>query len=115
MAAPVITLQADSPGKGAKRPVYAMAPRALKVAVYDFDQGTTAYNVNGEDLASIWSDFTDVLYIGIEQKDTNTAGDNRMFAIDYTLKKLLIYTAINTESTAISQDVAAVRLFVVGI
>lgn len=114
MAAPTIAIQSDGPGKGSKRPVLGMAARAMKIAVYDYDQDATNYTVNGEDISSIWSDFTDVLYVGIEQKDTNTAADNRMITIDYSARKLLIYTAVNTESTATSQTVVAARLFVVG-
>jgi hypothetical protein len=91
-----------------------MASRAIKVAVYDYDQDTTNYSVNGENIAAIWSDFTDVLYVGIEQKDTNTAADNRLLAVDYTAKTLIIYTAVGTEATASNQTVVAARLFVVG-
>lgn len=114
MGAPVIALQADGPGKGSKKQVFAMSGRPLKLAVYDYDQDATNYSVNGENISAIWSDFTEVLYIGIEQKDTNTAADNRMLTIDYTAKTLLIYTAITTESTATNQTVVAARLFVVG-
>lgn len=114
MAAPTIALQADTPGKGSKRPVFGMSPKPLKIAVYDYDQDTTNYAVDGESLASIWSDFTDVLYIGVEQKDTSTAADNRMLTVDYSARKLLIYTAITTEATASNQGVVAARLFVVG-
>lgn len=114
MGAPTIALQADGPGKGAKKQVFAMSGRPLKLAVYDYDQDTTNYSVDGESLAAIWSDFTEVLYIGLEQKDTSTAADNRMLTVDYSARKLLIYTAITTEATASNQTVVAARLFVVG-
>jgi len=103
-----------TPGAARAVPVIGLGARTMQVAVYEFNYGTDVYVANGTDISDIWDDFTDVLYIGIEQKDTNTAGDRRDFAIDYTAQKLVVYTAFNTEDSGNDLGVVTVSLFVVG-
>ena len=115
MTAHVLGLVADGPGKARTTPALSMSSRTMKVAVYDYDMGTDNYTAGGNDISDIWDDFpAGILYIGIEQKDTNTAGDRRDFAIDYTAQTLLQYDAFNTEETASNQTVVALRLLAVG-
>lgn len=89
----------------------------LRCKVLDYDMGTDNYTVGGNDISTIWTSygFRDVLYIGIEQKDTNSAADQRMFAVDYSAKTLVQYEALNDEEEASDQTVVALRLFVVGV
>ena len=108
----------SGPGvRGGTKPVFSRTAKPLQFAVFDYNMGTDAYSANGNDISAIWDPtqggFKTVLYIGIEQQDTNTANDNRMFAIDYTAKTLLLYSAINTEGSG-DQGVVTVRLLVAG-
>jgi len=116
MTAHVISEVIDAPGQGAMTEVKGIGSTPLRVKVLDYNMGTDAYTAGGNDISAIWTSFgfRDVLSIGIEQKDTNTANDNRLFATDYSAKTLLVYTAINTEASG-DQGVVAVRLTVVGI
>ena len=115
MTAHVLAHQADGPGKARKSPLIGMGSRAVKMGVYDFNYGTDVYVANGTDISAIWDDFPGgVNFIGIEQQDTNTAADQRKFAIDYTNKKILVYTAVNTEDTGNDLGVVTLRLLVVG-
>ncbi len=115
MTAHVLGIVADGPGKARTTPVIGNASRAMKIAVYDYDMGTDNYTVNGNTISTIWDDFpAGVSYIGIEQKDTSTAGDRRDFAVDYSAKTIIQYDAFNTEETATNQTVVALRLLVVG-
>lgn len=114
MTAHVLTDYADSVGKAARKPMFSGAAKPLVAKVYEYNMGTDNYTVGGNDISTIWDDFSDVVYIGVEQKDTNTAGDRRDFSVDYSGKTLLVYTAFNTESTATDQGVCTVALFVLG-
>jgi hypothetical protein len=72
------------------------------------------YAVGGEDLAAIWNDFHEVHAIVVQQVDA-TPADNRNYLVNLTAKKLLMLTAIGTESGAVDQSAAAdVRLTVFG-
>jgi hypothetical protein len=113
----VAATYADGPGKARTTMLIGMGSRTLKMGVYSFAFGDVAYTTNGESISAIWDDFPGgVNYIGIEQMDTNTEGDQRRFAIDYTAKKLLAYSAYNTEDdgTPGNLDPVTLRLFVVG-
>jgi hypothetical protein len=110
---------AQAPGKGGSRPVYALAPRVCIFAHYEMNFDTSNYTVGGEDISSIWADFTEVLHISVEQRDTNTPADNRLLRVDYTNKKLLIYindanSALITESGAADQGVVTASLLAFG-
>jgi len=107
----------DAPGRGALSVMKSIGSAPLRCKVLDYDMGTDNYTAGGNDIAAIWTDFgfRDVFYIGIEQKDTNTANDRREFAVDYSAKTLIQYDAFNTEESASDQTVVALRLFVVGI
>jgi hypothetical protein len=109
-----ITAQADTVGKAGNKPAFSRGPKPLIMAVYDADMDTTNYASGGEPIASIVADFTEILWLGIEQKDTNTAADKRTFAYDYSAQKILFYDAFATEETASNQTVVALRLLVVG-
>jgi len=115
MTAHVLATQADGPGKARTTMLVGMGSRTAKMGVYNFAYGSTVYAANGTDISAIWDDFPGgVNFIGIEQMDTNDPLDQRKFAIDYTAKKLLVYTAFNTEDTGNDLDVVTLRLFVVG-
>jgi hypothetical protein len=118
MTAHALTTASTGVGGGARGRIISLnGSQPLKCKVLDYDMGTDNYTAGGNDISAIWTShgFKDVFYIGIEQKDTNTAADQRMFAVDYTAKTLLQYDALNTEETASDQGVVALRLFVVGI
>ena len=112
--ASTLTLQASGPGKAAKRPAVALGDRAVLTAVYKIAFGNP-YVVGGESISAIWDDFKEVLSIQVSQNDA-TVADRREFVADLTNKKLLMFTAFNTESTAVDQSaVADVRLTVTGL
>lgn len=111
--ASTLTLQADAPGKGSGRKVIGLGSRTIQMAVYTLAFGNP-YVVGGETLAAIWNDFKDVLYIGVSQNDA-TIADRREVVADLTNKKLILFTAFNTESGAVDQTaVGDVRLLVFG-
>jgi hypothetical protein len=114
MTAHVLTDAAETPGRGGRRPAFAATARPIVMKRYLFDMGTDNYSVNGDSISTIWDDFQEVLHISVEQQDTSTAADRRDFAVDYTAKTLLVYTAFNTESTATDQGVVTVSLMVFG-
>lgn len=101
------------PGAGAKRPAYAQGDRTVSLAVYKLAFGNP-YVVGGEDISTIFSDFATVDAVVVSQNEA-TVADRRAFIVDYTGKKLLMFTAFNTESGAVDQTaVADVRLLVFG-
>jgi len=105
---------AAGPGAARAVPVVALGARTMQTAVYEHNWGTDVYAANGTDISDIWDDFDDVLYIGVEQMDTSTEADRREFAVDYTAKKIVVYTAMNTEDTGNDLGVVTVRLCVEG-
>jgi hypothetical protein len=118
MTAHALTTTITGVGKGGQSPVFALnGSRALKMKILDYDMGTDNYTAGGNDISAIWTShgFKDVFFIGIEQKDTNTAADQRWFAVDYTAKTLVQYDAAQTEETASDQTVVALRLLVIGV
>jgi hypothetical protein len=119
MTAHALATVDSGPGvKGGRKPAFSRGGKPLEFSVFDYNMGTDNYTTGGNDIAACWDKtkggFNTVLYIGIEQQDTNTAADQRMFAIDYTAKTLIQYDALNTEETASDQGVVTVRLLVVG-
>ena len=109
----------SGPGvRGATKAVFSKAVKPLCFTTFIFNWGTDNYATGGEDISACWTPssggFTTVEWIGVSQDDTNTAADNRLVTVDYTNKKLLMYTALNTESTAADQGVVTVRLLVAG-
>lgn len=84
-----LTLQADAPGKGAKRPLKAFGGRQVIVGVYSFDFDAS-YPTGGEDISAIWSDFSDVLAIEV-QNPIYGAGTGKNIRVDLANKKLLLY------------------------
>jgi hypothetical protein len=111
--ASTLTLQADAPGKGAKRPVKSLGSRQIGLAVYKIAFGNP-YVVGGENIAAIWDDFAEVIAIVPSQVDA-TAADRREWMVDLTAKTIRQYDAFNTEETATDQSaVADVRLLVIG-
>lgn len=112
-----ITAQADDVGKAGNKPAFSRGPKPLIMAVYDADMDTTNYVVGGEPITSVVADFNEILWLGIEQKDTNTAADFRHFRYDYSAQKILFYDdgdATPAEESASNQTVVALRLLVVG-
>jgi hypothetical protein len=78
--ASTLTVQADSPGAGSTRPVYARGGRAVQLGVYKLAFGNP-YVVGGEDVSAIWNDFKDVLAISVAQSDA-TVADRREVMVD---------------------------------
>lgn len=73
------------------------------------------YAVGGEDISTIWNDFRGEPFMILVQQVDATPADNRNYLVDMTAKKLIMLTAIGTESGAVSQvAVADVRLLVYG-
>lgn len=112
--ASTLTLQTESPGAGGWRKVDAKGARPIGMAVYKIAFGNP-YAVGGEDISAIWTnDFAEVLGIMVQPTEA-TVADRREYAVDLTNKKLLMFTAFNTESGAVDQSaVADVRLLVFG-
>ena len=111
--ASTLTRQADSPGGGARGEVNALGARAVSLGVYNIAFGNP-YVVGGENIAAIWEDFKEVLAIVVQPSEA-TVADRREFAVDLVNKKILMFTAFNTESTAVDQSaVSIVRLLVFG-
>lgn len=98
---------------GATRPTFSKGDRTIQMAAYKLAMGNP-YVVGGEDISAIWTDFSEVLAIMVQQAEV-TAADRRAFMVDLTNKKLLQYDAFNTEETATDQTaVADIRLLVFG-
>jgi len=116
MTAHVLSLAGDAPGRGGTHPSLALMARTCQKAIYDYNFGTDNYvNNSGVDISSIWNDFKEIYYIGIEQMDTSTATDKRAFSVDYTNKLLMVYDAFNSEQNTGNIGFVTVRLKVVGI
>ena len=105
-------------GHGRKSPMFSRGPKSLVFKVYDADMDTTNYVLGGEPIAAITGDdFGEILYVGIEQKDTNTAADLRHFNFDYSAQTIVFYDdtdATPAEETESDQTVVALRILVVG-
>lgn len=111
--ASTVTRVHDTIGGGARGEVNAIGSRALSIGVYNIAFGNP-YVVGGENIASIWDDFKEVLAV-VAQPAEATVADRREYSVDLVAKKLLMFTAANTESTAIDQSaVSIVRLLVFG-
>jgi hypothetical protein len=109
-----LTRKAVAPGQGGKSPVQTGGSIQARQNVYTFDFDS-AYAVGGEDISGIWDDFREVFGIWVQASEA-TIADNRMFAVDLANKKLIMLTAINTESGAVDQSaVTGVRLLAFGI
>ncbi len=104
-----ITPVAESPGKGGKRRMFSGTPRPVVVRYYTFDFDSS-YPTGGESISSIFDDFQLVLQITPEQRGS------RIFAVDYSGKKLLLYTAVGTQGGSASDQstITGVRLEVTG-
>src|SRR5687768_12815286 len=86
-----VTLDAAGPGVAAKRPLFAQSPRPMKVitGVFSFDN---SYPTGGEDVTTtIFDHFTELLGIDIADP-TASAGTGKKTVVDYTNKKLMLYT-----------------------
>lgn len=104
-----LTAHAAAPGKASKVKVYGGGSRPVTMRLYqlDFD---SSYPTGGESISDIWNDFTEVLAIFTEQRGA------RLFEVNYSTKKLLMYTAVGTEATNASNQstITDVRLWAIG-
>ena len=104
---------ANLPGAGRRSPVFGLGGRPLGMAVFQLAFGNP-YAVGGESLVGLDTYFAEVLSVQVLQNEL-TVADRREFTWDKTNKKLLGFTAFNTEMTAVDQSaVADVRLLVTG-
>lgn len=104
-------------GHHRKSPMFSRGPKPLVFKVYEADMDTTNYAAGGEAIAAITGDaFEAILYVGIEQKDTNTEADLRHFAYDYSAEKIVFYSDTDATPAEASGDqgVVALRILVVG-
>lgn len=84
-------------GHNASRPVFANAERAQKI-VQGKIVGDSSYPTGGEDISNIWDNFAGGLLKGMfVGQPVSTADTGKLAAIDFTNKKLLLYTALGTE------------------
>lgn len=103
-----LTSLAATPGVAAKRPALGIGGTPKKFGVYTlaFD---ASYPTGGESISSIWNDFKTVEFIAV------SGPGSRTYEVDYSGKKVLLYTAIGTEATDTSnQSTITVKLLVVG-
>jgi len=111
-----LTEIAEAPGKGGKRPVYFGGPRVPVMRIYRF-AFDSAYPAGGEDISTIWNDFTEVLAIFPAQNDA-TIADVRLPVVDRTNKKLILVKTLasgaNVEAAEDSSGIADVDLLVIG-
>jgi hypothetical protein len=86
-----VTLDAETPGKGAQRPVLAKAPGVLvfMTGSFSFD---SSYPTGGEDFSSVLNEFKTVLGMFIEQPIQAGAQTGKFIRPDYTNKKLQLFT-----------------------
>lgn len=111
--ASTLTSSAEAPGVGGKRPVQFGGARVGVFRQYNLAFGNP-YVVGGESISAIFDDFVEVLAIYVSQNDA-TVADRREFMVDMTNKKLIMFTAFNTESGAVDQTaVGSVKLLVIG-
>ena len=104
-------------GHNRKSPMFSRGPKPLVFKVYEAAMDATSYAAGGEPITDITGDaFGAILYVGIEQMDTNTEADFRIFRYDYTAETILFYSdgdATPAEASG-DQDVVALRILVVG-
>lgn len=94
----VITFDnAESGSGGAGAPMFSATGRPLRVVTgqFDFD---SSYPTGGEDITGIFDKFASVLGCVFETRG------NRVFETDYTNKKVKVFTALNTEAAAASDQ-----------
>lgn len=86
-----ITLDAETPGKGAQRPVLAKAPGVLVFmsGQFSFDN---SYPTGGEDFSTVLNEFKTVLGVFIQQPIQAGAQTGKFINVDYTNKKLQLFT-----------------------
>jgi hypothetical protein len=108
-----ITEVAAGAGKGGKRPFQFGGPGVAVARLFTV-AFPNPYTVGGESLASIFSQFKEVLAVFVSQ-DEPTIAARREFVVDHTNQKLILLTAFNTESGAVDQTaVDKVKLLVIG-
>jgi hypothetical protein len=91
------------PGAGATRSALWFSNRQRRVFVGTVT-GDTSYPTGGYDIASLWTGFKTVDFASSGLTDDGT----KLYRIDKTNRKLLIYTALGTEATAASNQSTAV-------
>jgi hypothetical protein len=99
-------------GSGAKQPVRSLGERPIQLGIYTFALDSS-YASGGEDISAIWDDFKEVLAIFPASGDLPLA-DQRYYNLDFTGKKLIVYTAGATEATGDQSAVTNIKLLVVG-
>lgn len=107
-----LTRKASS-GAGSSSPVRMRGARVGIMAVYEFDFDSS-YAAGGEDISAIWDDFKEVWAI-LPASGETTVADQRYYSVDYTNKKLILYTTGATEASGDEAEVTGVRLIAFGI
>jgi len=86
----------------------------IRAYTFDFDN---SYPTGGEDISGIFNDFAtggllQILTNGAQADATN----GRFVKVDYTNKKLMLYTALGTQATDTSDQsaITGVRLIAIG-
>lgn len=84
-------------------------PEVASIRCYTFDFDNS-YPTGGEDISDIFDDFNTVLQI------IPSTVSNRVVTVDYSGKKLLLYTALGTQASGSSDQssISGVRLTVIG-
>jgi len=73
----------------------------------DFD---SSYPTGGESISTPWNKFKSVVFVNVEPRG------NRVFEVDYTAKKVKLFTALGTEAANESDQssITGVRMRLVG-
>jgi hypothetical protein len=103
-------------GEGAQGPpIFGGGSKVTQIRTYSFDFDNS-YPTGGESISDIWTkDFGTVLQIFVNGALPD-ATNGRFIKVDYTNKKLMVYTALDTQAAGSSDQsaITGVKLTVIG-
>lgn len=110
------TLTTNVTGHGKTKPVYSLgANKALKVISGTF-VGDSSYPTNGEDITDVFNQFPGGLLALFIDSKPQTADTGKLASVDYTNKKLKLYTAFDTElGNTITWANTTIRFVAIGV
>lgn len=115
-----ITYDAETPGRGATRPVFIQGSRPMKVVTgtYAFD---SSYPTGGEDISDIFNQFgkTSRAAVNIQFDQPLTGAQTGKFIkVDYTTRKVLLYTnaspAVEVANASDQSAITGLRFVAIG-
>lgn len=103
-----VTYDAEGPGSGRKRDVSGAGALRMVTGKLSFDN---SYPTGGELFSEIWDQFRgSTLYQLFVQHPIASAGTGKLAVIDYTGKKVMLYTLAGAEVANASDQSGAVTL-----